>query len=93
MQMPGAVRLDADAKPKERHTMTYLLAVITVAIALMAISIFRPKPRDVSCLPPPSQSVRELIRSGRKIPAIRAYRRQTGASLLEASRVVGHSAA
>lgn len=73
--------------------MTYIFAVITAAIALIAIFAFRQEPRDVSCLPPPSQGVQELIRSGRKIPAIRAYRKQTGASLLEASRVVEHHAA
>ena len=73
--------------------MTYIFAVTTVALALTAICIWRPKPRDVSALPAPSQDIQDLISSGKKVPAIRAYRKQTGTSLLEASRVVEHHTA
>ena len=57
-----------------------------------ALHALRP-PRDVSALPDPSDAVKALLRSGNRIAAIRAYRRQSGASLLEAKRVIARHAA
>lgn len=50
MRMPGAVRLDAGAGPRERHAMTCLLAALTAAIALIAISRFPQEPQDLPAI-------------------------------------------
>ncbi len=63
-------------------------AAVATACMLAAVHAMRRKPRDVSALPALSDEAKALLRSGRKIAATRAYRRQCGASLLEASRVV-----
>ena len=68
--------------------MTYVLAIIAISIAILTLTVLKPKPREVSSLPSPSQDVIALIGLGEKVAAIRAYRKQTGASLLEARRVV-----
>jgi len=63
------------------------LSVVTVFLALFVCVMNRPRQRFVGELPVPSDVVRALISDGKKIPAIRAYREQSAASLLEASRV------
>ncbi len=65
---------------------------VAIASVFAALHALRP-PRDVSALPEPSDAVRALLRSGDRIAAIRAYRRQCGASLLEANRVIARHAA
>ena len=68
---------------------TFLLAVLTIVVILGAP---QSRPRSASDLPAPAGNVLALIKAGEKVAAIRAYRRQTGATLLEASRVVAHHA-
>lgn len=70
---------------------TFFASVATVCV-LAAVHAMRRKPRDVSALPAPSDEVKALLRSGSKVAAIRAYRRQCGASLLEAHRVIARHA-
>jgi len=82
-------RVDTD---EERYPMAMTFMVLTVVIALIAIC-FQPRQREVAALPVPSRDVKELIRAGRRIAAIRSYRRRTGVTLDEASRVIGHHAA
>ena len=71
--------------------MEAILAISVIVLTLVVI-IKQPRPRPTSDLPDPSNDVQRLIRQGKKVAAIRAYRRQTGATLLEASNVVGHHA-
>lgn len=76
--------------------MTGLLAFVTVLLVLILILVApqsRLRPRKVSELPVPAGDVQGFIDAGEKVAAIRAYRRQTGATLLEAVRVVTHHAA
>lgn len=69
-------------------------AAILVAAVLLLIPItWQIKPRAMSELPEPGQDVQDLISAGNKVVAIRAYRKQTGASLLEATRMIKHHAA
>lgn len=69
------------------------VAIVAISVVLVIVVMAnQPKARDVSALPRPSEDVKRLIEQGRKVAAIRAYRRQTGASLLEAYRVVGRHA-
>lgn len=75
---------------------TGLLGFVTVVLALILLLVWpqsRLKPRKISDLPAPAEEVRGFISAGRKVAAIRAYRRQTGATLQEAVRVVTHHAA
>jgi|HigsolmetaAR203D_1030402.scaffolds.fasta_scaffold25761_3 hypothetical protein len=72
--------------------MEAILAIVVIVLALVVIAK-QPKPRPVSDLPVPSDDVRGLIGQGKKVAAIRAYRKQTGATLLEANHVVGRYAA
>ncbi|MDA3914251.1 hypothetical protein [Oleiagrimonas sp.] len=72
--------------------MAIVFPLIAIFLALIAVFVSRPKPRDLSSLPTPSPAVQALIHSGKKVAAIRAYRKQVGASLLEASRVIEHYA-
>jgi len=69
--------------------MTGVLTLLVAVLALFAVSL-QPKPRRVPDLPAPSDDVLSLLGAGKRVRAIRAYRRQTGASLLEASRVITH---
>jgi ribosomal protein L7/L12 len=62
-------------------------------LSLIVVLLNRPKQRNVAELPKPSDVVIALISGGEKISAIRSYRKQTGASLLEASRVIDASSA
>ena len=64
-----------------------------VLLSLIVVFLNRPKQRNVAELPKPSDVVIALISGGEKIAAIRSYRKQTGASLLEASRVIDASSA
>jgi hypothetical protein len=64
-----------------------------LAIVLLAVARPRARPRDASALPKPSDEVKRLISGKQELAAIRAYRRQTGASLLEAYQVVRRNAA
>ena len=70
---------------------TFFASVATLCV-LAAVHAMRRKPRDVSALPALSDEVKALLRSGRKIAAIRACRRQCGVSLLEANRVIARHA-
>lgn len=72
--------------------MAGVLALVAVALAVI-VAILRPKPREVADLPEPSDDVLVLLRLGARVRAIRAYRRQTGATLFEANRVIAHHAA
>ena len=45
-------------------------------------------PLQPMAAPPPAADVEALVRQGRVIEAIKAYREQTGASLVEAKQVV-----
>ena len=72
--------------------MESILAIVVVMLLLVLIAN-RPKPRPVSDLPVPSDGVRTLLEQGKKVAAIRAYRKQTGATLLEANNVIGRHAA
>lgn len=71
--------------------MIELSALVIVFLVLAAVA-FQPRPREVAALPPPSDDVLAKLESGHRVQAIRAYRQQTGASLLEASRVISHHA-
>jgi ribosomal protein L7/L12 len=62
-------------------------------VAALAAITGRPKARAVSEMPPPSDDVKDLLRQGKKVAAARAYREQTGATLLEAHHVIGRHAA
>ena len=74
--------------------MTALAALFTILLVLFIIFIVpQTKPRNITDLPAPAEDVLGLIRSSKKVAAIRAYRKQTGATLLEASRVITHHAA
>lgn len=57
-------------------------------VAALAAITGRPKARAVSELPDPSDEVTHLLREGKKVAAVRAYRKQTGATLLEAHHVI-----
>ena len=62
---------------------------IGLVLALIAILASRlTKPCPVEKMPEPSPEVHDLIKAGAKIGAIRLYRKETGASLLEANRVI-----
>jgi ribosomal protein L7/L12 len=64
-------------------------ALITIFLVLYIIFLARqPAARSVSELPVPSADVLALLDAGKKVPAIRAYRQQTGTSLMEAHRVI-----
>jgi hypothetical protein len=65
-------------------------SIVTIVLALVVCIINRPNQRNVAELPSPSDEVRALLSSGEKIAAMRAYRKQTSASLSEASRVIDH---
>lgn len=71
---------------------TFFASVATLCV-LAAVHAMRRKPRDVSALPAPPDEGKALLRSGSKVAAIRACRRQSGASLLEAKRVIARHAA
>ena len=71
--------------------MEAILAISAIVLALVVIAK-QPRPRPTSVLPKPSNDVQRLIRQGKKVAAIRAYRKQTGASLLEARNVIEHHA-
>lgn len=73
--------------------MKIVLLVVVAVVVLVALSALRkPKARDASELPAPDGAVAALITAGNKVGAIRAYWKQTGASLLEAKRVIdGHA--
>jgi ribosomal protein L7/L12 len=62
-------------------------------VAALAAIAGQPKPRAVSEMPPPSADVKDLLRQGKKVAAVRACRKQTGATLLEAHHVIGRHAA
>ena len=68
--------------------MIYFVPVFIILGLLVVTTKNRPKQRDVSELPKPSDAVLAEVGRGEKIAAIRAYRKQTGASLPEAVRVV-----
>ena len=71
--------------------MEAIMAISVIVLTLVVIAK-QPKPRPNSDLPDLSSEVQCLLEQGKKVAAIRAYRRQTGATLLEASNVVGHHA-
>ena len=60
------------------------VAVLVAALAWQQ----RPRPRPPSALPEPDGQVRQLVAEARRVAAIRAYRRRSGASLHEASAVI-----
>lgn len=62
-------------------------AAAAIALSLVAVLAVR-RPSAGKPLPPPSDEVAQLARAGRRVAAVRHYRRQTGASLLDAARVV-----
>lgn len=65
------------------------IGLLAVVVALVAICASRSaRPREVANLPAPSLEVIALARQGRKIDAIRMYRRQAMAGLYEATRVI-----
>lgn len=67
-----------------------LISVLVVAAAALLFGTPRVRARDTASLPAPSPDVQTLIDVGQTVAAIREYRRQTRASLLEACRVVRH---
>lgn len=77
----------------QSESATVLVALAMGLLSLIVILLNRPKHRNVAELPKPSDGVTALISGGEKISAIRSYRKQTGASLLEASRVIDASSA
>jgi hypothetical protein len=68
------------------------LSVGFVVLIIVLVLFQRPRysgPRDVSKLPPLSESVKSLARDpGRKIEAIKMYREETGRGLAEAKDAV-----
>lgn len=69
--------------------MAEVLGNIGAILALIAITASKTnKPCAAEKMFEPSPEVHGLIRDGSKIDAIRLYRKETGASLLEASRVI-----
>jgi len=73
--------------------MVFVLTLLIIVMCSSTAFSTRQKMRDMSALPEPSEDVRRLVREQRKVEAIRTYRRQTGASLLEACHVVGRQTA
>jgi ribosomal protein L7/L12 len=66
-----------------------VIGLLAVVVALVAIYASRStRPREVENLPAPSSEVVALAREGRKIDAIRMYRKQATAGLYEATRVI-----
>ncbi len=65
-----------------------LFALLGIALAIGLRSASRPRPRSIPDLPRPSVEVLELIARGKKRLALDFYRRQTGASRIEARNVV-----
>jgi ribosomal protein L7/L12 len=60
-----------------------------LAVAFMLVAVFRQrKQRDISELPTPSDEVISLAKSGDKVRAIKAYRRQGKMTLYEAHSVI-----
>lgn len=70
--------------------MTGVFALLAIGLVLVVVAFTRARPRDASTLPRPSDEVAQRIERGERVAAIRAYRRQTGASLAEAYRLVLH---
>lgn len=68
--------------------MALAFALAAVFVVLLAAYAVRPKPRGADGLPKPANDVQQLVTAGRKVAAIKAYRKQTGASLLEATQVI-----
>lgn len=74
--------------------MTALAAFIAVFLVIIIIfGVPQTKPRSIADLPAPAEDVLTLISTGKRVAAMRVYRKQTGATLLEAHRVIAHHAA
>jgi ribosomal protein L7/L12 len=99
----AAVHTELEALKRGRETTEFWQAIVVVALMLPIVSLsvhrnavrkrsvtersaaLRPQSIDPML---PSNVVKELARSGRKIQAIRVYRGETGARLAEAKRAV-----
>jgi ribosomal protein L7/L12 len=77
---------------KDQGIEVVAISLVTIALAMFIAIKNRPKQRNPNELPAPSHAVRAFIVEGEKIAAIRTYRKETGASLLEATRVIENHA-
>lgn len=69
------------------------LAIIALVLLIVLVVFARSRPprsRAVAQLPEPSPAVHDLIARGDAIAAMRLYRQETQASLLEAEAVIRH---
>lgn len=69
------------------------LAIISLALLVMLVLFVRARPANVRAigkLPEPSPDVHALIAHGDPVGAMRRYRQQTGASLMQAESVIRH---
>ncbi len=65
-----------------------LAAVLLVLVVILSSKSTAPRP--VAELPEPGPDVHALINEKRKVDAIKLYRKQTSASLMEAKQVIEH---
>ncbi|QIK80386.1 hypothetical protein G7069_01490 [Lysobacter sp. HDW10] len=65
-----------------------IASVVVFICVLAAIRTSFPKPRSPENLPHASDEVIALAKSGKKVAAIKLYRKHTKATLLEASTVI-----
>lgn len=65
-----------------------LFALLVLGLAFGLLGSYRTRPRSIPDLPRPSREVLDLIARGQKRLALDFYRRQTGASRVEARNVV-----
>lgn len=67
-------------------------AGILFCIVVLLVGKKHSAARAVGEMPEPSPDVHELIAAGKTVAAVKAYRKETGASLIEANNVVKHYA-
>ena len=68
----------------------WLALGVVVCLFVIVQSSKANAPRPVNQMPEPGPDVHALINEKRKVEAIKLYRKQTPASLLEAKQVVEH---
>ena len=66
----------------------FIALLVVLVVGLLGSTRLRPRPRPIPDLPRPSREVLELLAHGEKRRAVDSYRRQTGASRVEARNVV-----
>jgi ribosomal protein L7/L12 len=78
--------------PQNLYQFAILAIAIIVVVSLIVIMLRKPgqpvPAADPATLPPPSDAVKQLAASGKKIEAIKQYRSETGLGLSEAKSAV-----